>query len=50
MDLLILSQIVNIGLFFLGWPFYPFMIAAACHLLWQILTVNLSDPYDCNKK
>ncbi|KAF3341227.1 4-hydroxybenzoate geranyltransferase 2 [Carex littledalei] len=33
-----------------GWPFYPFIISAAGQLLWQILTVDLSDPSDCNKK
>ncbi|XP_078161295.1 4-hydroxybenzoate geranyltransferase 2-like isoform X2 [Carex rostrata] len=34
----------------LGWPFYPFIISAAGQLLWQILTVDLSDPSDCNRK
>ncbi|KAF3341220.1 4-hydroxybenzoate polyprenyltransferase [Carex littledalei] len=34
----------------LGWPFYASMIAAAGHLLWQVLTADLSNPSDCHNK
>nr|CAD1830700.1 unnamed protein product [Ananas comosus var. bracteatus] len=34
----------------LAWPFYPFLIAASGQLAWQILTVDLSNRADCNRK
>ncbi|KAJ8498034.1 hypothetical protein OPV22_008586 [Ensete ventricosum] len=34
----------------LAWPFYPFLVAAAGQLGWQILTVDLSNRADCNRK
>ncbi|KAB2052796.1 hypothetical protein ES319_A12G146100v1 [Gossypium barbadense] len=34
----------------LGWPFYVFLAAASGQLGWQIRTVNLSSPADCNRK
>uniref|UniRef100_A0A0D9W4C8 4-hydroxybenzoate polyprenyltransferase, mitochondrial n=1 Tax=Leersia perrieri TaxID=77586 RepID=A0A0D9W4C8_9ORYZ len=34
----------------LAWPYYPFLAAASAHLAWQISTVDLSDPLDCNRK
>lgn len=34
----------------LAWPYYPFMMAAAGQLWWQIQTVDLSNRADCNKK
>lgn len=33
-----------------AWPFYPFLVAAAGQLGWQILTVDLSNRADCNRK
>jgi 4-hydroxybenzoate polyprenyltransferase len=48
---------LSIGCFFLGgyngglgWPYFASMIVAAGQLLWQVLTADLSDPADCNKK
>lgn len=34
----------------LGWPYYPFIAAAAAQLAWQVSTVDLSSRSDCNKK
>ncbi|GMJ06423.1 HYPERSENSITIVE RESPONSE-LIKE LESION 1, polyprenyltransferase 1 [Hibiscus trionum] len=34
----------------LGWPFYACLAAASAQLAWQIWTVNLSSPPDCNQK
>ncbi|CAN6232833.1 unnamed protein product [Urochloa humidicola] len=34
----------------LGWPYYPFLSAAAAQLAWQISTVELSNRSDCNRK
>ncbi|XP_051121627.1 4-hydroxybenzoate polyprenyltransferase, mitochondrial [Andrographis paniculata] len=34
----------------LGWPFYMFLSAASLHLTWQIVTVDLSNRADCNRK
>ncbi|KAJ1281735.1 hypothetical protein BS78_04G328300 [Paspalum vaginatum] len=34
----------------LGWPYYPFLAAAASQLAWQISTVDLSSRSDCNRK
>ncbi|KAG0472922.1 hypothetical protein HPP92_014779 [Vanilla planifolia] len=34
----------------LAWPFYPFLAAAATQMGWQILTVDISNREDCNKK
>lgn len=34
----------------IGWPFYPFLMAASGQLAWQIWTVDLSSRADCNKK
>uniref|UniRef100_A0A0E0IBE5 4-hydroxybenzoate polyprenyltransferase, mitochondrial n=1 Tax=Oryza nivara TaxID=4536 RepID=A0A0E0IBE5_ORYNI len=34
----------------LAWPYYPFLAAASAHLAWQISTVDLSDPLDCNRR
>ncbi|KAL6591299.1 hypothetical protein ACP70R_049802 [Stipagrostis hirtigluma subsp. patula] len=34
----------------LGWPYYPFLTAAAAQLAWQISTVELSNRADCNRK
>ncbi|KAL5699564.1 4-hydroxybenzoate polyprenyltransferase [Ranunculus cassubicifolius] len=34
----------------IGWPFYVFVMAASGQLAWQIWTVDLSRPADCNKK
>ncbi|WVZ73027.1 hypothetical protein U9M48_021392 [Paspalum notatum var. saurae] len=34
----------------LGWPYYPFLAAAAAQLAWQISTVDLSSRSDCNRK
>ncbi|KAL6911221.1 hypothetical protein ACP4OV_000026 [Aristida adscensionis] len=34
----------------LGWPYYPFLTAAAAQLAWQISTVDLSNRTDCNRK
>ncbi|KAL5724647.1 4-hydroxybenzoate polyprenyltransferase [Ranunculus cassubicifolius] len=34
----------------IGWPFYVFVTAASGQLAWQIWTVDLSRPADCNKK
>ncbi|KAG2662735.1 4-hydroxybenzoate polyprenyltransferase, mitochondrial-like [Panicum virgatum] len=34
----------------LGWPYYPFLCAAAAQLAWQISTVELSNRSDCNRK
>lgn len=33
-----------------AWPFYPFLVAATGQLMWQILTVDLSNRMDCNRK
>ncbi|KAG0474716.1 hypothetical protein HPP92_014402 [Vanilla planifolia] len=33
-----------------AWPFYPFLAAAATQMGWQILTVDISNREDCNKK
>lgn len=33
-----------------GWPYYPFIAAAAAQLAWQVSTVDLSSRSDCNKK
>ncbi|XP_066328917.1 4-hydroxybenzoate polyprenyltransferase, mitochondrial-like [Miscanthus floridulus] len=34
----------------LGWPYYPFLVAAAAQLAWQVSTVDLSSRSDCNMK
>ncbi|XP_010266703.1 PREDICTED: 4-hydroxybenzoate polyprenyltransferase, mitochondrial isoform X2 [Nelumbo nucifera] len=34
----------------IGWPFYPFLMAAAGQLAWQIWAVDLSNRADCNRK
>lgn len=34
----------------LAWPYYPFLVAAATQLGWQIMTVDISNREDCNKK
>ncbi|KXG31416.1 4-hydroxybenzoate polyprenyltransferase, mitochondrial isoform X2 [Sorghum bicolor] len=34
----------------LGWPYYPFLVAAAAQLGWQVSTVDLSSRSDCNMK
>ncbi|CAM0908530.1 unnamed protein product [Alopecurus aequalis] len=34
----------------LAWPYYPLLAAAAAHLAWQISTVDLANPADCNRK
>ncbi|KAJ0989788.1 hypothetical protein J5N97_008144 [Dioscorea zingiberensis] len=34
----------------LAWPYYLFLTGAAGQLGWQILTVDLSDRADCNRK
>ncbi|KAI4347854.1 hypothetical protein L6164_008631 [Bauhinia variegata] len=34
----------------IGWPYYIFLAAASRILAWQILTVDLSSPDDCNSK
>ncbi|KAH7660142.1 UbiA prenyltransferase family protein [Dioscorea alata] len=34
----------------LAWPYYLFLTGAAGQLGWQILTVDLSDHSDCNRK
>eukprot|EP01018_Ginkgo_biloba_P010589 Gb_40801 [translate_table: standard] len=34
----------------LGWPFYIGITTAASHLAWQILTVDISNRVDCNRK
>ncbi|XVF02496.1 hypothetical protein REPUB_Repub04eG0180200 [Reevesia pubescens] len=34
----------------IGWPYYAFLAAALGQLAWQIGTVNLSSPADCNRK
>jgi 4-hydroxybenzoate polyprenyltransferase len=31
----------------LGWPFYLSLFAASLHLVWQIKSLNLSDPLNC---
>lgn len=31
----------------LGWPFYFTLFVAGLHLLWQIKTVNITDPKNC---
>jgi 4-hydroxybenzoate polyprenyltransferase len=31
----------------LSWPFYPMMILAGLHLVWQITTVEIDDPDRC---
>jgi len=36
--------------FWTGWPYYPFLCAAAVQLAWQISTVELSNRSDCNRK
>ena len=36
--------------FWTGWPYYPFLCAAAAQLAWQISTVELSNRSDCNRK
>ncbi|KAI4313342.1 hypothetical protein L6164_026328 [Bauhinia variegata] len=33
-----------------GWPYYAFLAAASGQLAWQIGTVDLSSPADCNSK
>ncbi|CAN6556777.1 unnamed protein product [Malus baccata var. baccata] len=33
-----------------GWPYYAFLGVAFGQLAWQISTVNLSSPADCNRK
>jgi len=33
-----------------GWPYYPFLVAAAAQLAWQVSTVDLSSRSDCNMK
>nr|XP_034577474.1 4-hydroxybenzoate polyprenyltransferase, mitochondrial-like [Setaria viridis] len=34
---------------YLAWSYYPFLIASAAQLAWQITAVNLSSRSDCNK-
>ncbi|KAF5177463.1 4-hydroxybenzoate octaprenyltransferase [Thalictrum thalictroides] len=34
----------------IGWPFYPFLLAASGQMAWQICTVDLSSRADCNRK
>lgn len=34
----------------IGWPYYAFLTAASGHIVWQILTVDLSCRADCNRK
>ncbi|XP_008803466.1 4-hydroxybenzoate polyprenyltransferase, mitochondrial [Phoenix dactylifera] len=34
----------------LAWPYYPFLTAAAAQLGWQILTVDLPNRAECNRK
>jgi len=34
----------------LAWPYYPFLAAAAGHLVWQVSTVELSNKSDCHRK
>ncbi|PIA27865.1 hypothetical protein AQUCO_07400002v1 [Aquilegia coerulea] len=34
----------------IGWPFYPFLMAASGQMAWQIWTVDLSSRADCNRK
>ncbi|XP_031475510.1 4-hydroxybenzoate polyprenyltransferase, mitochondrial-like [Nymphaea colorata] len=33
-----------------GWPYYAFLAASAAQLLWQIWTLDISRPQDCEKK
>ncbi|KAF9595387.1 hypothetical protein IFM89_000305 [Coptis chinensis] len=33
----------------IGWPFYPFLLAASGQLAWQIWTVDLSSRADCDR-
>ncbi|KAL3675748.1 hypothetical protein R1sor_025696 [Riccia sorocarpa] len=34
----------------LGWPFYAGVVASACHLAWQVKTVDTDNPADCSSK
>ncbi|KAL3688874.1 hypothetical protein R1sor_015183 [Riccia sorocarpa] len=34
----------------LGWPFYAGVVASACHLAWQVYTVDTDNPADCSSK
>lgn len=34
----------------LAWPYYPFLMVAASQLGWQIISVDLSNRADCNRK
>ncbi|KAG9145015.1 hypothetical protein Leryth_023194 [Lithospermum erythrorhizon] len=34
----------------IGWSYYASLAVATCHLMWQIWTVDLSCPSDCNRK
>ncbi|CAI9091907.1 OLC1v1027018C1 [Oldenlandia corymbosa var. corymbosa] len=34
----------------IGWPYYTSLVAAAYHLAWQIVTVDLENPADCKLK
>lgn len=34
----------------LAWPYYPFLMVSASQLGWQIISVDLSNRADCNRK
>jgi 4-hydroxybenzoate polyprenyltransferase len=45
---LTLAGLIGAGLLVgLAWPFYPMMILAGLHLVWQITTVEIDDPDRC---